>query len=100
MDACVSTWALHDLGGPDATFKVYRDCAGLLAASGGVLLNGDFVKPEGTAFVFEAGRFEVSRHLELLRWAGFARCECLEMFEEEIESPTPAQNYALLAGRR
>jgi SAM-dependent methyltransferase len=100
VDACVSTWALHDLGGPDATFKVYRDCAGLLAASGGVLLNGDFVKPEGTAFVFEAGRFEVSRHLELLRWAGFARCECLEMFEEEIESPTPAQNYALLAGRR
>ena len=99
VDACVSTWALHDLGGPDATSKVYRDCAGLLAA-GGVLLNGDFVKPEGTAYEFEAGRFEVSRHLELLGSAGFARCECLEMFEVEIESPTPAQNYALLAGRR
>jgi SAM-dependent methyltransferase len=99
VDACVSTWALHDLGGPDATFKVYRDCAELLAA-GGVLLNGDFVKPEGTAYVFEPGRFEVNGHLELLRLSGFARCECLEMFEVEIESPTPSQNYALLAGRR
>jgi hypothetical protein len=72
---------------------------GLLGA-GGVLLNGDFVKPEGTVYGFEAGRFEVSRHLELLRSAGFARCECVEMFEVEIESPTPAQNYALLAGRK
>jgi len=99
VDACVSTWALHDLGGPDATFKVYRDCAELLTG-GGVLLNGDFVKPEGTAFMFEPGRFEVSRHLELLRSAGFARCACLERFEVKIKSPTPAQNYALLAGRR
>jgi hypothetical protein len=87
------------LGGPDATSKVYRDCAGLLGA-GGVLLNGDFVKPEGTAYEFEAGRFEVSRHLEMLRWAGFSRCECLEMFEAEVESPTPAQNYALLSARK
>lgn len=97
VDACISTWALHDLGSPDATSKVYRDCSGLLAADG-VLLNGDFVKPEGTAYQFEAGRFEVSPHLEMMRSAGFIRCECLEMFELEIEHPTPAQNYALLAG--
>ncbi|MGV3723716.1 MAG: class I SAM-dependent methyltransferase [Actinomycetota bacterium] len=96
-DACVSTWALHDLGGPDATFKVYRDCAELLAP-GGVLLDGDFVKPEGTAYEFEPGRFEVSRRLELLHLAGFTRRECLELFEVELTTPTPAQNYALLAG--
>jgi SAM-dependent methyltransferase len=99
VDACVSTWALHDLGSQEATSRVYRDCAGLLAADG-VLLNGDFVKPEGTAYQFEAGRFEVSRHREMLRSAGFTRCECLEIFELEIERPTPAQNYALLVGRR
>ena len=99
VEACLSTWALHDLGGPEATLKVYRDCAELLAA-GGVLLNGDFVKPEDTAYGFEPGRFEVNRHLELLRAAGFTRCDCLEMFEVEIRSPTPAQNYALLVGRR
>ena len=98
-DACVTTWALHDLGGPDATFKVYRDCTELLAA-GGVLLNGDFVRPEGTVYEFEPGRFCVDRHLELLRSAGFAECACLEMFELEIENPTAAQNYALLAARR
>ena len=98
-DACVSTWALHDLGGPEATSKVYRDCAGLLGA-GGLLLNGDFVKPEGTAYGFEAGRFEVGQHLEMLRSAGFARCECLETFEVETQSPTPAQNYALLSAWR
>ncbi|MCC2671058.1 MAG: methyltransferase type 11 [Armatimonadetes bacterium] len=98
-DACVSTWALHDLGGPEATLQVYRDCAEWLAP-GGVLLNGDFVKPEGTAYAFEPGRFEVSRHLEMLRTAGFGRCECLELFEVESRRPTPAQNYALLAGWR
>gem|GEM_PF-219906 len=101
VGACVSTWALHDLGGPDATRKVYRDCAELLAASGGgVLLNGDFVKPEGTAYRFEPGRFAVARHLEMLREVGFGRCECLETFETEIEHPTPAQNYALLLAAR
>lgn len=99
VGACVSTWALHDLGDPDATFQVYRDCAELLAG-GGVFLNGDFVKPEGTAYVFEPGRFEVRRHLELLASAGFAHNQCLEMFEVEIHNPTPAQNYALLIGHR
>jgi SAM-dependent methyltransferase len=97
VEACVSTWALHDLGDPEVTLQVYRDGAERLAA-GGVLLNGDFVKPEGTEYTFEPGRFEVSRHLELLRLAGFAHCECLELFEVEIQKPTPAQNYALLAG--
>ncbi|MFN3649457.1 MAG: class I SAM-dependent methyltransferase [Armatimonadota bacterium] len=99
VEACVSTWALHDLGSPEATGKVYADCAGLLAGCG-VLLNGDFVKPEGTAYAFEPGRFEVSRHLEFLRTAGFVRCECLEMFELEIRRPTAAQNYALLSAHR
>lgn len=93
--AVVSTWALHDLGGQAQTAHVYRACAQVLP-SGGLLLNGDFVKPEGTHHPFEAGRFPVTRHLELLRDAGFSRAACLLLLEEENEAPTSAQNYACL----
>ena len=93
--AIVSTWALHDLGGQAQTAQVYRGCAQALP-QGGPLLNGDFVKPEGTPHPFEPGRFAVSRHLELLQEAGFSRVSSLGLWEEEIEAPTPAQNYACL----
>lgn len=95
VHAVVSTWALHDLGGQQNTLAVYRASAEALGDKG-VFLNGDFVKPDRTAHVFEPGRFETSRHLELLRTAGFRGSECLAMLEQEIESPTPAQNYACL----
>ena len=93
--AFVSTWALHDLGGQAQTAQVYRACAGALP-EGGRLLNGDFIKPDGTRHPFEQGRFLVSRHLELLRDAGFSQASCLGPWEEEIEAPTSAQNYACL----
>ena len=93
--AILSTWALHDLGGQEQTSRVYRVSAQALP-KGGLLLNGDFIKPEGARQPFEAGRFKVKRHLQLLREAGFSKTGCLHTWEVEIVSPTPAQNYACL----
>jgi SAM-dependent methyltransferase len=91
--AIVSTWALHDLGSEQAVADVYRCCHEALPP-GGVLVNGDFIKPDGTAHEYEAGRFPIARHLELLRAAGFEAPRCLEHFEPNIETPTTAENYA------
>ena len=67
---------------------------------GGLLVNGDFIKPKGTTWTYEAGRFEIDRHLELLRQAGFADPTSLAIFEPNIEHPTSAQNYACLVATR
>ena len=56
--AIVSTWALHDLGGQQVVADVYARCHEVLP-EGGVLLNGDFIKPDGTSWTYEPGRFEV-----------------------------------------
>lgn len=93
--AIISTWALHDLGGQQAIADVYARCYDALP-KGGVLVNGDFIKPDGTSFDYEPGRFEVGRHLELLRAAGFADPKSLALFEHNLENPTAAQNYACL----
>ena len=93
VDAVVSTWALHDLGGPAKVEHVYAGCAKTLG-SRGLLLNGDFIKPDGAVHEYEPGRFDIATHLGLLRRVGFEAAECLRVFEEELESPTPAQNYA------
>jgi len=95
--AIVSTWALHDLGGQAQTLHVYGACAAALA-EGGILLNGDFVKPDGTRLPFEPGRFLIGRHLELLQEAGFSEIDCLHLWEKELEAPTSSQNYACLLG--
>jgi cyclopropane fatty-acyl-phospholipid synthase-like methyltransferase len=95
VGAIVSTWSLHDLGAEERTAQVYTDCYRLLEY-GGILLNGDFVKPEGTAHDYEPGRFPVWRHLELLAAAGFSGCRCLGSWENELIAPTTAHNYACL----
>ena len=95
VGAIISTWALHDLGSEENTMKVYQACRRLLV-DGGILLNGDFVKPEGTQHDYEAGRFLVSRHLELLKESGFRAAHCLVFLEKELENPTTAQNYACI----
>jgi SAM-dependent methyltransferase len=95
VGAIVSTWALHDLGAEERTAKVYADCHRLLEG-GGILVNADFVKPEDTTHDYEAGRFTVPRHLELLAAAGFSACRCLGYWEKELDSPTTAHNYACL----
>jgi SAM-dependent methyltransferase len=97
--AIISTWALHDLGSQQAVADVYARCYETLP-KGGILVNGDFIKPDGTAWNFETGRFEVARHLELLRQAGFANPTSLHHFEPEIDNPTPAQNYACLVAAK
>ena len=93
--AIVSTWALHDLGGQQAVADVYARCHEVLP-EGGVLMNGDFIKPDGTSWTYEPGRFEVGRHLELLRQAGFKEPAFLALFEHNLDHPTAAQNYACL----
>jgi SAM-dependent methyltransferase len=95
--AIISTWALHDLGGQQAVADVYARCYEALPA-GGMLVNGDFIKPDGTTWTYEPGRFEVGRHLELLDRAGFSRSVCSAQFEPNLDSPTTAQNYACLMG--
>ena len=74
---------------------MYARCHEVLP-EGGVLMNGDFIKPDGTSWTYEPGRFEVGRHLELLRRAGFKEPASLAMFEPNLDHPTAAQNYACL----
>ena len=93
--AIISTWALHDLGGQQAVADVYARCHEVLPA-GGVIMNGDFIKPDGTSWTYEPGRFEVGRHLEILRRAGFEEPASLALFEHNLDHPTSAQNYACL----
>jgi SAM-dependent methyltransferase len=97
--AIISTWALHDLGGQQAVAAVYARCYETLPI-GGVLINGDFIKPDGTSWDYEPGRFEIDRHFELLRKAGFSHPKSLAHLEPNIESPTSAQNYACLVAVR
>jgi SAM-dependent methyltransferase len=87
--AIISTWALHDLGGQQAVADVYARCYETLPM-GGVLVNGDFIKPDGTIWEYEPGRFELLRH------AGFSDPKSLAHLEPNLKDPTPAQNYACL----
>ena len=93
--AIISTWALHDLGSQEAIADVYARCHEVLPP-GGVLLNGDFIKPEGTDWDYEPGRFEVARHLELLRQAGFRDPVSMSQYETNTANPTAAHNYVCL----
>jgi SAM-dependent methyltransferase len=93
--AIISTWALHDLSGQQAVADVYARCHEILP-KGGILMNADFIKPDGTSWTYEAGRFEVDRHLELFRLAGFQEPASLALYEHNIENPTSAQNYACM----
>jgi len=96
--AIISTWALHDLGGQQAVVDVYARCFEALPA-GGVLINGDFIKPEGTSLEYEPGRFAIARHFELLQAAGFRDLQCLAELEPNFVDPSGGQNYARLIAR-
>ena len=95
MQSIVSTWALHDLGSRNSISSVYKMSFKILK-NNGVILNGDFVKPEETKFLYEAGRITVTEHLSMLESSGFSSPECLYFFEKELEQPNSANNYALL----
>ncbi len=98
-DVIVSTWALHDLFEKKNIFNVYKTCFAILTA-GGLLLNGDFIKPEESEHEYEGGRIKPSEHLDLLRKAGFRDTICLEEFEKSVEKPTTANNYACFRARK
>jgi len=91
--AIISTWALHDLLSKENIFNVYKAAYEILP-KGGKLINGDFIKPEKSQIEYEAGRIKPSEHLDLLEQAGFQKAECIKMFEEDLENPTTANNYA------
>jgi SAM-dependent methyltransferase len=91
--AIISTWALHDLGSEQAIGSVY-EIAYRTLPKGGVLLNGDFIKPDGTRLAYEPGRITIGRHLALLEAAGFAEPRCLTHLEPNIVEPTSSNNYA------
>jgi hypothetical protein len=97
--AIVSTWALHDLGSQQAVAEVYARCYETLP-KGGALVNGDFIKPDGTDWEYEPGRFAIGRHLELLRNAGFSSPKSLAHFEPNIEDPKGHENYACFLAMR
>ena len=96
--AVVSTWALHDLGGKVAIRAVYQAAQKLLADNG-LILNADFIKPQGLEIDFEAGRLLISEHLLYLKDAGFSEVECTKEFEINREEPASHNNYACLKGR-
>jgi SAM-dependent methyltransferase len=93
INAIITTWALHDLGSPQHTAHVYRSCHNILPP-GSLLLDGDFIKPDGATQEYEPGRFEIGQHLQLLHQANFRHAECLLVLEKELENPTSAHNYA------
>ena len=63
---------------------VYARCFETLPKAG-MLVNGDFIKPAGTTWEHEPGRFEIERHFELLCKAGFADPKSVAEFEVNIE---------------
>ena len=98
-DAIISTWSLHDLGGQRPVADVYARSFEALP-EGGVFVNGDFIKPDGTAFDYEAGRFEVGIHLDMLRHAGFSDPRSIAEFEWNLVDPSTADNYVCLVATR
>jgi SAM-dependent methyltransferase len=97
VNAIITTWSLHDLGSPEKVELAYKKCAQVLQGRG-MILNGDFIKPDKAKHEYEPGRFEIAKHIEILCRVGFKNAECLVVLEEEIESPTAAQNYACFKG--
>ena len=75
-DAVLSFQTLHDLGGIDALEAVYRQVEELLA-SGGILVNADFVVPFEKDGPEQPRRLPVETHKDLLSSLGFIdfRCE-------------------------
>lgn len=88
----VSTWALHDLLEKKNIASVYQSAYEALP-KGGILLNGDFIKPETSTYEYEGGRIKPSEHIELLQVAGFQYCASVAEFEVSVEQPTTANNY-------
>lgn len=95
----VSTWSLHDLMSEENIQHAYQEAFKLLPI-GGVILNGDFIKPENVTQSYEKGRLLEKSHLKMLSEIGFKNIRCLKQFEVNKESPTTANNYSCFFGEK
>lgn len=95
----ISTWTLHDLFSEENIKKVYQNAFELLPENG-LLLNGDFIKPENTKFEYESGRISIQSHLNVLNEIGFSNSKAMKEFDINIEKPATSNNYALLYGQK
>ena len=93
VQAVVSTWSLHDLGGSEAIRRVYDESQSILD---GILVNGDFIDPEIEGVSYEPGRISVEQHLEMLSELGYQKVRCHALYDHDLDTPTPANNYACL----
>jgi len=75
VDAVYSLQTFHDLGGIEALETVYRQTRGLLA-SGGVLVNADFVVPFDKDDPKRPRRLPVETHQDLLSSLGYVDFKC------------------------
>lgn len=75
FDAVYTLQTLHDLGGADALEAVYRQAHGLLA-TGGILVNADFVVPFEKDDPERPRRLPVETHENLLSSLGFVDFRC------------------------
>lgn len=98
-DAIVTTWALHDLGSKQNIHNVYLNAKKVLAP-GGLLVNVDFIKPDGVDRDYENGRLSVSEHLKLLQQAGYIDVCCAGNYEINISNPTPSNNYSCIVAQK
>jgi SAM-dependent methyltransferase len=98
-DAIVTTWALHDLGSRQYIHNLYLNAKKVLAP-GGLLVNVDFIKPEGVDREYEHGRLSVSEHLELLQQSGYTDAWCAGNYEINILTPTPSNNYSCIVAQK
>ena len=71
--AVVSMQAMHDVGDEDAHARIYGAAKELLA-SGGIMLNADYVRRSGQTS--GPGRIEIEGHLGLLRACGYEPVKC------------------------
>ena len=97
--AIISTWALHDLGSQQAVADVYARCYGTLP-KGGLLVNGDFIKPCGTSGTYERGVSKLTGILSFFVARALPNQPRSLILSREIENPTAAQNYACLVAVR
>lgn len=98
-DAIVTTWALHDLGSRQNIHNLYLNAKKVLAP-GGLLVNVDFIKPEGVDREYEHGRLSVSEHLQLLQQSGYIDICCAGNYEVDTLSPTSSNNYSCIVAKK
>jgi hypothetical protein len=99
VHSILSTWALHDLGSPETINTVYERSYRALN-NNGILINGDFIKPEDAVQEFEGGHIFVSKGLELLSNVDFVKAKTISLFEPESVNPTTAQKLRMYCGSK